>query len=152
MTDDTQVLLKLSEQQWDYLRQAEDQRAQITNMILLIASIVIGFIAQKGLSFDVLPMTILLIALGAYGAIASEKLYERWGFFRERIDMIERKLDALHPGIEITKLWQEANALNNQQFPRLNKLRLHHLWLVLHLGIALAGLILTLLVVFAHRI
>lgn len=150
MADDTDVLLKVYEQQWGFARQAEEQRAQITNMILLIASVVTGFIAQKGLSFDVLPLTILLIALGAYGTIVSEKYYERFGFFRERIDAIETKLDALHSGVAIVKLWQEANALNSQQFPRLTRLHLHHLWMALHLAIALAGIILTLFVVFAR--
>ncbi len=147
MTDDTSVLLKLMEFQWGFLRQMEEQRAQITNMVLLIASAIIGFIAQKGLSLDVLPLTILLLALGIYGAVTSEKLYERFGFFRERIDSAERKLDMLHPDAEIPKLWGEGAEINAKAFPRLTKVRLHHLWLVLHLGIAGAGILLTILVI-----
>lgn len=150
MADNTDVLLKLYEQQCFFARQAEEQRAQITNMILLIASVVTGFIAQKGLGVDVLPLTILLIALGAYGAIVSEKMYERINFFFDRIDAIHKKLDALHSSDQIAKLWQEANALNSQHFPRLSKLHLHYFWITLHLGIALAGIILTLFVVLVH--
>ncbi len=148
MADEIDVLLKICEMQWGFARQTEDQRAQITNIVLLITSVVIGFIAQKGLSFDVLPLTVLLIALGIYGAVASEKLYERFGFFRARIDVVEKKLDKLRPGAELLKLWQDAHAVNAREFPRLNKLRLHHLWLVLHLGIAVTGIILTAFVVF----
>ncbi len=150
MPDDTDVLLKLYEVQFSYLKQLEDQRAQITNMLLLITSVVIGFIAQKGPELDTLPLTILLIVLGTYGAIISEKLYERFGFFRERIDAVERKLEKLHPGAEIIKLWQEANQMNAKAFPRLNKVRLHRLWLLLHLGIAAAGVILTVYIFVAH--
>lgn len=149
MTDDTSVLLKLIEFQWGFLRQTEDQRAQITNMLLLIASALIGFIAQKGLGLEVLPVTLLLLALGIYGAVISEKLYERFNFFRERIEAAERKLNSLHPDAEIPKLWREGNEINAKTFPRLNKVRLHRLWLLLHMGIAVAGITLTLLVLFA---
>jgi hypothetical protein len=150
VAEDTNVLLKVYEMQWIFLRQTEDQRTQITNMVLLIASAVTGFIAQKGLGFDVLPLTILLIALGLYGALISEKMYERFGFFRQRADTLEKKLEALAPGVELGRLWQQANEMNAREFPRLNKLRLHHLWLVLHLGIAAGGIILTVLAVFVH--
>lgn len=151
MTDDTTVLLKLYELQWAFARQAEEQRTQITNIILLIASAITGFIAQRGLNVEMLPLTLLLTAIGAYGVIISEKLYERFNFFRTRINSVEMKLDALHPGAQIMKLWLEADEHNSKDYPKLHRLRLHRLWLVLHLGIALAGLSLTLLVIFAPR-
>jgi uncharacterized membrane protein YeaQ/YmgE (transglycosylase-associated protein family) len=150
VSGDTDVLLKLHEEQWGFLRQNEDQRAQITNMVLLIASALVGFIAQKGLNREMLPLTILLIALGLYGAVASEKLYERFGFFRARAEAIERKLDRLHPAPEIFKIWKEAAEINAREFPRLHRLRLHHLWLALHLGIAITGVTLTLFVAFVR--
>ncbi len=149
--DDVQVLLKVYEMQWASLRQAEEERTQITNIVLLIASAVVGFVAQNGLTLDKLPLALLLIALGAYGAVTSEKLYERWGFFRARILGLEKKLDTLRPGTELPKLWHEAEGVNSREFPHLNKIRLHHLWIVLHLGIATSGIVLSALVIFGHH-
>jgi hypothetical protein len=147
MADDTNILLKVYEMQWGYMRQMEDHRVQITNIVLLITSAIMGFIGQRGLSFDVLPLTELLIALGIYGAIVASKQYERWDFFRERLEAMERRFDQAHPGLEINKLWQEANDIHVKHFARLSKIRLHQLWIVLHLAIAAAGVILTLIIV-----
>ena len=150
MGDDTNILLKLTEIHSGYMRQNEDHRVQITNIVLLITSAILGFVGQRGLSFDVLPLTELLIALGIYGVVVTAKLYERWNFFRERCEAAERKLDELHPDVGLNKLWQEASDINAKHFANLNRIRLHWLWIVLHLAIATAGLILTLIIVFVR--
>ena len=49
MADSTDVLLKLCEQRWVEVKQAEDQRSALSNIILLIASAIVGIFTQKGL-------------------------------------------------------------------------------------------------------
>lgn len=150
MADDTQVLLKLHELQWDGIKQAEALRSQVANLILLIASVVYGFIGQHGLTGDMLPLTLLLIGLGIYGIVISEKLYERWWFWRRRTEILEKKIDSMHPGAEIIKLWQDVDASQAKAYPRMSRVRLHYLWIALHLGIALSGVAMTGILVFAH--
>ena len=146
MADDTDVLLKLCEEQWTQARQSEDQRATITNIVFVVASAIIGLIAQTGLVLQVLPLTILLLVIGIYGAITSEKLYERHQFHMRRAAFWRKRLNELHPNAEIEKYKDQSDARHRTKFPRLNRMRLHYLWLTLHLGIALAGIILTIII------
>lgn len=143
MADATDILLQLSADEWAQARQSEDQRATITNILLLIASALVGFISQRGLVIETLPVTILLILLGIYGAIVSEKLYETFWFHVTRASYYRRRLDELKSTAQILKLNELADTKHTQEFPRMKKIRLHRLWLILHTSIAIAGLILT---------
>lgn len=145
MADDTQVLIEFCKQCWVEAKQSEDQRATLTNIILGVASAVTVLIVQKGLSKDTLPLSILLIILGFYGAIASEKLYERYQMHSTRASVYRERIDELHPNAQILARRSEGFKRHDPNFPRLGKIRLHYLWLTLHLIIALSGLILTIM-------
>jgi hypothetical protein len=148
MADDTDVLLKMYDEQWTQARHIEDQRATITNIVVVIASAILGFIVQQGLSIEILPVTILLVVLGVYGAISSEKLYERFQFCVNRATVLRKRVDELHPNIKLVQLNKDFEAQHKKDYPRLSKVRLHYLWFFLHLAIALGGLILTVIVLF----
>lgn len=146
MADSTDVLLTFCEREWSQARQSEDQRATITNMVLLIASAIIGFTVQFGVVREVLPLTILLIVLGVFGAIASEKLYERHQFHFERARVFRNQLMDLHPATQLSNQREEVSVRHAKIFPLLSKLHVHHLWLTLHMGISLAGVLLTVII------
>jgi hypothetical protein len=148
MANDTDVLLKFCEQQWMEAKQAEDQRAAITNIVLLVASAILGFIAQNGLTSNTLPLTVLLTTLGIYGAIASEKLYERHQFHSARAWSWRERIDQLHPDAQLLKRKEEAVAKHSKKFPLMSKIRLHYLWFTFHGAIALIGIILTVIAIF----
>jgi hypothetical protein len=147
MADDTDVLLKFCEQQWMEAKQAEDQRAVITNIILLVTSALLGLITQNGLSSNMLPLTILIFLLGLYGVVTSQKLYERHQFHIQRLQSWRKRIDELHPNAQLNKLREEAVAKHKTIYPKLYGLRLHLLWLVMHSVISLIGVILTLIVI-----
>lgn len=148
MADDSDVLLKMYEDQWVQARQAEDQRATFTNIIIVIVSLVLGFIAQqKNLGQELLPLTILLIILGIYGAITTAKLYERFQFHVGRARAWRKRIDELHQEARLIELKDAADARHREKY-RLNKLRLYILWTTLHIIIALAGVILTVMIIF----
>ena len=146
MTDASEVLLKFFDEDWRQARQSEDQRTAFSNIILLIASVVFGFLTQSALSRNMLPLTILLIVLGIFGAIASEKLYERSKLHMELAWAWRRRLHELHPDIQLDRLIGEAEEVHRKHFRRLFGLRLHRVWLTLDVGIAITGLILTVVV------
>jgi hypothetical protein len=83
MPSKNDVLLELIDEQWAQARQSENTRASMTNFILIITSVAIGFLFQKGPVKDALPISIFLILLGLYGALVSAKIYER---FRQSVD------------------------------------------------------------------
>lgn len=146
MADKIDVLLKLYEEDWQQARQAEDQRTAITNITLIIVPALIGFVSQQGFNTKALPLTILLIFLGIYGVIASQKLYERHCYFSDRSGLWRDKLDELHPNLKISQIRDEARFNHSKRFKRIEKIRLYSLWLMLHLLVALSGLILTLII------
>jgi hypothetical protein len=147
MADDTEVLLKFFDEDWRQVRQSEDQRTAFSNIILLIASAVFGFLTQYGLTRNALPLTVLLIVLGIFGGIASEKLYERSKLHMELAWAWRRRIYELHPDIQLDRLTGEAEEVHRKRFPRLFGLHLHLVWVALQLSIAVAGIILTIIVV-----
>ncbi|NER84836.1 MAG: hypothetical protein F6K42_36030 [Leptolyngbya sp. SIO1D8] len=146
MADDTDVLLKFYEEDWQQARQAEDQRTAITNITLIIVPALVGFISQTGFSISALPLTLLLIVLGIYGAVTSQKLYERHCYFSDRSGFWREKINELHPKLEINQIRNNARSKHTKRFKYLEKIRLYSLWLALHLLVALIGLILTIVV------
>ena len=147
MADETDILLNFCEEEWIQARQCEDQRAIITNMVLVIASAALGLLSQKGLAIEMLPVTIFLIVLGVYGALTSQKYYERHQFHIERARAWRKRLEELHPKSQINKVREEAIAKHSKKFKRLEKIHLHTLWLYLHMVITLMGIVLSGLIV-----
>jgi hypothetical protein len=147
MTDVNDVLLRLYEEQRRQARQSEDQRATISNIVLVVASAILGFASQNGLGLTTLPLAALLIVIGLYGVVASEKLYERFTFHANRSRYLRKQIDKLNPKAGCLKLFSEADKAHGKEYPGLLKIRLHYIWLSLHIAIALAGIVLTTLVI-----
>ncbi|MBC8235498.1 hypothetical protein H8E77_38615 [bacterium] len=147
MANDTDVLLKFCEQYWEEMRHIENQRATITNIIIVITSAIIGFIAQKGISSNLLPLTTLLIILGIYGALTVTKLYERHQFGQVRLNHWYKRIDELNPNAQFLQLRSVADAEHKTQHPRTERLKLHYFWLALHITITLLGIVITVFII-----
>ena len=148
MTEDSDLLIKLHEEEWSLIRHYEEQRATITNIVLVIASVAVGLIVQKGVTMDSLPVAILLAALGIYGAVSVTKLYERTQYANAVEGHFAARLDELHPNAKIRQLKAEAQAAHKARFPRMSRLHMNHLWLTLHIAVALLGVGLVAAIIF----
>ncbi len=77
MANDTDVLLKLWEGQWEQARHTESQRSQVGSFVISIAAAIIGFFGVYGFKetsswFALLPpllLAFLLTVLGIYGRV-----------------------------------------------------------------------------------
>jgi hypothetical protein len=147
MREDTEVLLFFCGQYWEEIRHTEKQRETLTNLIILIAAAVIGLVGQKGLSRDFILLALLLVVLGLYGVAMTLKLYERYRFLQTRLYYWYDHIDSLHPDAKFLSLKTEADEEHKKQFPRLLKLRVHYLWLALHLLISVSGTILFVMII-----
>jgi len=137
MADDVDVLLKYCEEYWAQGRQLETQRSTVTNFVITIAAAILVFIAQKGFIPTSLPLGVFLFFLGLYGAIISEKLYERWQFVRHRARHWRRRINELKPDAQLLELMELADKKYHHP---LQHVRLHWLWVCLHISIAAIGL------------
>jgi hypothetical protein len=143
MGDAADILLKQLEIENARELHIENQRAAMTNMILVIAAAAFGFIAQKGLGHRALVVTIPLIGLGLYGALASGKFYERFQLHASRAHKLRLRLDELTPGMGLQNTIGGGSAWSRAHHKILSRVRLHILWRTLHLSIAAAGMALT---------
>ena len=140
------ILLKLYEEQWTQVRHLEDQRATVTNLIVVIASAMLGFIVQQGLSVEILPVSLLLIVLGVYGALTAEKYHERIQLRIKRSTVFRDQIDKMQPKMNLAQIMKDYDSQHKERFPRLSKIGLRSLWLFLHLAITLGGIALTVIV------
>lgn len=68
-----------------------------------------------------LPLILLLIALGIFGAVFSMKHYERFSLHMERARRYRDALDALLPGQPLRTLKQKADVAHKEKFPRMHR-------------------------------
>jgi hypothetical protein len=146
MDADTEVLMKYCEGAWQEMRHIEEQRATMTNMIILISSAIIGYAAQQRLTLALIPVSALMIFLGIYGIVFTSKLYERHQLAQSSVTHWTKQIDKLHPKARLNKLGKIADDEHDTRFPKLSKLRLNRLWLTLHATIMVFGLALTVLI------
>jgi hypothetical protein len=127
------------------LRQSENQRAVLTNYVLTIAAAVSGFVIQQHFRLQTLPLSVLVVLTGLYGALSAAKYRERANYHLSQARALTRVL------VQSGGLGDNAAALENarldhyQRYPRLSRIRLHWLWTGLSLGVAAYGLVLVIL-------
>jgi hypothetical protein len=147
MTETTEILIRVMEQQLLQAKQSEDQRSNITSIIVLIAAAIQGVLTQTGFTKNSLPLTITLIVIGIFGVVATAKLYERFRYHYEVMRQIRKKLEELNPDATIRACmdaaWQE-HIKNHTLIP--TRIRLYMVWLTLHILIAALGVIYTLII------
>jgi uncharacterized lipoprotein YajG len=146
MDADTEVLIKYCEGAWEEMRHIEEQRATMTNMIILISSAIIGYAAQQQLTLALIPVSALMIFLGMYGIVFTSKLHERHQFAQSSVAQWTNQIDKLHPKSRLNKLGKIADDGHYIRFPRMSKLKLNRLWITLHATIIVFGLVLTVLI------
>src|SRR5580693_9786162 len=59
------------------LRQSESQRAVLTNYVLAIAAAISGLVVQQRFRMQTLPLSIMVVLIGLYGALAAAKYHAR---------------------------------------------------------------------------
>jgi hypothetical protein len=81
-------------------RHHEVQRATVTNLIILLAAGITTFVTVDKAIVDAdLPATILLMALGLFGAVFSAQHYERYSKHMDRAKQYRDALDCVLPNI-----------------------------------------------------
>ena len=144
MSVSTEAVLALWTEQREQMRQSESQRAVLTNYVLVIAAGLSGLVAQQRFAPSTIPVCVLIILLGLYGALSAAKYGERANYHLSQARALVKTLVAagvLGPDTEL----DDARQQHYRAFPRLYKIRLHWLWTGLHMGVAGYGVFLLIL-------
>jgi hypothetical protein len=130
------------------MRHQEGQRASVTNLLVVVAAGVTGLITFDGkLDQADTPLALFLTAIALSGSLFSLKLYERFQYERRRAHLYYRRLDALIPDAGLCDIYETNRKEHADTYTRLSGIRTHHMWLSLHVIIALLGVILTVMAV-----
>jgi hypothetical protein len=111
----------------------------MTNFILVITAGISGFVVQEHFSVRTIPLSVLIVVIGIYGALAAAKYHERANYHLSQARALTRALVSSGALPDNTVLLQESRQAHDARYPRLHRLRLNWLWITLHLGIAAYG-------------
>jgi len=146
MQDESDFLWGMYQEHTAQGRHHEEQRATVTNFIIIVSGGVLAFITDKGLNKDQWFLAVFLIIIGLFGALFSLKQYQK---FRFHMKVAKAYRNALEKKIkeDLADIRSTAKKNHEDEFPKLLvKIPLFTLWLSFHLLIVLLGLILLYLV------
>jgi hypothetical protein len=148
MTDKYDLLWNIYQEHCNWERHHENQRSSFTNIMIAVAAGVLGIIALDGkLAPTDLPLTIFLIIQGVFGSIFVAKQYERFARHQRLANKYRQELNDGYLDAKIVQLRKEGDIEQERQYKYLSKLRLHQLWVYLHLSFAIFGLVLTIIII-----
>ena len=136
-----ELLFRIMEENWLHARQAEEKRAMIAAVNLLLASVMQGAFVFAGFSQKTLPLTLWMIVLGGYGIASTFKLYERSQFHILRARKLRARLDELCPDAQVEQLQRGAENEHKVHYAFMMNVRLNTIWVVLHMIIMALGIL-----------
>jgi prolipoprotein diacylglyceryltransferase len=142
MSEQEDSVLAYWKEHREELRQSENQRAILTNYVLVITAAVSGFVVQQQFSLRTTPLSVLIVVIGLYGALAAAKYHERADYHLSQARALTRALVEAGAVTDTSAALQEARQAHYDRYPQLHRLRLYWLWTGLHLGIAVYGAVL----------
>ena len=139
---DDDVILEYWKDHREQMRQSETQRGVLTNYVLVIAAAISGFVVQQQFALRTVPLSVLTIAIGLYGAVSAAKYHERADYHLSQARTLTRLLVQSGALPDADADLEDARQAHYGSYPRLSRLRLNWLWISLHLGIAVYGTVL----------
>ena len=137
-------------------RQSEDQRATVTNIIIVALAAGLALVADEGLGTAWLGVAISMIMLGCFGAVATRKCFERWFRHWTRAYAYREQLFDLYPEIRDNLATFSRQTLANRtdqyeseleaRFRYTRSIKLHQIWVTFHVLVATVGLVLLVVV------
>ena len=86
------ALLAYWKEHREQVRQSETQRSVLTNFVLVIVAGISGLIVQQRFDLETLPLSVLVVILGLYGALAAAKYHERADYHLSQARALTRVL------------------------------------------------------------
>ena len=138
--DHFELLWRLYDDERTFARHHETQRTQAAGLVIAVSAGLIGFISfDNKINVADIPSAFLLIVLGIFGVVFTQKHYERTRLHLYRAYEYFHAIDALIKDVEIESLRNKANKINEERFGRLCQLKLSWLWMLLQVLISLTG-------------
>jgi len=117
----------------------DTQRTAIGRFIMGAAGVLVAFDATQDFSSATIPVSLFVIAMGVYGLLATQKLYERqeWHFSRSRESL--RQLDELLDAPIFQPIRDQCRVQHYQRFRLATRMESRMAWFYLHLLVTVSG-------------
>ncbi|MFI2281354.1 helix-turn-helix domain-containing protein [Nocardia beijingensis] len=143
-TADADVLLRMWQEQRTQGRQSENHRAIMTLLVVIGAVGGLSYVALKGDSGPISAgVAFGVCALGLFGALISAKYFERFKMHMDAAQLLRRRLSDMYPELCLEDDWAANRRRHENNYQILSRIRLEHLWVIAHLGIAILGIVVT---------
>lgn len=142
------VLWGMFQEHQQNARHHETQRSTVSNFIILVAGGIGTLVSSGGFTRDDLPLTILLILLGLFGAVFSASHFIRYHRHKKRAYAYLAELDLLlfENRDTLAQIKEDVDKKVKGVHHILSRtLNVHSLWLVLPLIVTGLGIVLTIL-------
>jgi hypothetical protein len=146
--DSKSIILEYWKDQRAQARHTETQRATFTNISLIVAAALLGFVANMGFHASSLALTATITFLGIFGAATSAKYYERYNIHLEQAIRFSEMLAGQEQEYDHEKILAPVRA-DHASRNRLARLRLNRLWVAFHLIVAIIGLTMSIIIIVA---
>lgn len=156
MADKSDIILAMCKEQWEQGRQSESQRAGVSTLLVAIYSVLATLIGNRFFYAESIPLAVLLMILGIFGAIISYKYYERWSLHKTRADFLLNTLNKNYCDIDFVGLRKMGHSIHKSDFFKKSikndslegsifkpfaKIRLNILWIDMHLLVSIICII-----------
>ena len=138
-----ETLLALYHEQTGQARHHENQRATVTNYVLVVAGAILGLVNVEALRSAQGALGCYLIIVGCFGAAVTAKHYERNRYHARLAGRYRHQIEALQPEVAIDR--DEVRKDQRRDFPFFHGERLWKYWVTLHLMVAGLGALLAVL-------
>ncbi|WP_433726509.1 helix-turn-helix domain-containing protein [Nocardia sp. CA-129566] len=139
-----EVLLRMWHEQRTQGRQSENHRAIMTIVVVIGAVGGMTYVAVgHGNRYVTASAAFAVCLLGLFGAVICAKYFERFKMHMDGAQALRRRLDDLYPALRLEEDWSASRRQHENNYKVLSRIRLEHLWVVAHLGIAFVGAIAT---------
>lgn len=143
-----EVLLKMYETRYMLAKQAEDQRATMSNFLITIAAVMFAFISQQGFSKKTIVISVLTVFLGLFGLFMSAKYAQHYVKNYKVAQAIRNRISLLCPAAKLREIENQALDEIAYRNPFFSKVPTLYLWSALHISICLIGGVCILLALF----
>jgi hypothetical protein len=134
-----EVLLKMYETRYMLAKQAEDQRATMSNFLITIAAAMFAFIAQQGFSKKTILISLLTIFLGFFGLFMSTKYAQHYSKNDRVARSIRDRIAQLCPEAQLREIEHKALDEIADRYRFFSKVPTLYLWTALHISICSVG-------------
>ena len=135
---DKDIILEFYKSHESSMLSHESQRANMTNIIISLCSIIIGIVATLDSGGHKVSLSLLIPLLGLFGYLFSLKHYERFSWHLACSNSYREKLHVMYPHSVIDRNLIRKELKN--RFGWVHKSRLNKYWSSIHLVIITIGI------------